>query len=108
MKVNRPAPRAVENPDSKGPGIWGGAVHREGDLYILSDAGVSIRRPDASWEFEPVVQGAPLLARMWDSERKSEVTMQVHCTMGMDFEALVPMVEANLTGRVRYFPFRFR
>lgn len=103
VEVNRPAARAVEDPDSEGPGIWGGAVHREGDLYILSDAGVSIRRPDASWEFEPVVQGAPLLARMWDSNRKSEVTLQVRYTMGIDFEALVPMMESNLAQQLPDF-----
>jgi pimeloyl-ACP methyl ester carboxylesterase len=103
VAVKRPAARAVQTPAVEGSGIWGGSVHREGDRYVLSDAGVSIERPNASWEFEPVVQGAPLLARMWDPDRKSEVTVQVRPTMGMDLAALVPMVESNLAQQLPDF-----
>ena len=103
VAVKRPAARAVKAPDVEGPDIWGGSIHREGDRYVLSDAGVSIERPDASWELEPVVQGAPLLARMWDPDRKSELTVQVRPTMGMDLPALVPMVESNFAQQLPDF-----
>ena len=75
--VSAPAATTIEPPD-----LWGGSLDREGDRYFLRDAGVTIERPDASWNLEPVVDGGPLLARMWDPNEIAEVTLQVRPTMG--------------------------
>ncbi|MCZ6713422.1 MAG: alpha/beta fold hydrolase [Deltaproteobacteria bacterium] len=90
-------------PTIESPDIWGGSFHREGDRYVLRDAGVTIERPDASWELEPVVDGNPLLARMWDPDKTTEVTLQVRPTMGMALEALMPMVESNFAQQLPDF-----
>jgi pimeloyl-ACP methyl ester carboxylesterase len=99
VAVQRRAPRTMAAP-AGGPGIWGGAVRRDGDRYVLTDAGVSLQGPD-SWEFEPLVQEAPLLARLRDPAGKSEVTVQVRSTMGMDLAALIPMVESGLAQQMQ-------
>ena len=104
VAVSRPAAvTAVESAAVDTHDIWGGSVRKDGDRYSLSDAGVTIARPDGSWGFEPVVEGGPILARMWDAGKISEVTLQVRPTMGMSLEALIPLVESNLSQQLPEF-----
>ncbi len=49
VAVKRPAVGpVVEAPTIESPDIWGGSIHRDGDRFVLLDAGVTIERPDAS------------------------------------------------------------
>ncbi len=101
-------PRTVRTPRLRPPApdplaLWGGTVVGEGDHYDLTDAGVSIRRPDASWTLEPVLEEPPLLARLWDEEESATVTLQVRPTMGFALEELIPMVLSNLSQQLADF-----
>ncbi len=94
VAVKRPVP-AEKAPLQDGRGFWGGSVRQDGNRFTLTDAGVAVERPTASWNVEAVVEEPPVLARLRDPSGQSEVTVQVRPTMGMDLAALVPMVESG-------------
>ncbi len=80
------------------PDYWGGAVTLDGHRYTLSDAGLVLSRPDASWTLEASTDDPPVVATLQAGEGDQSITIQVQPVFGMSLDALAPLIEQRIAG----------
>ena len=98
-----PVPQAEPTATPAARKIWQGSVEQQGDRYLIADSAFAIERPDATWELEGVADSPPLVARMWDEEKKAQITIQVQPVNGASLDSLVPAIEGAVAAKFEGF-----
>ncbi len=95
--MSRPTEAPPLQEASTTPNFWGGGLKRTGNRYVL-EGGVSLERPDPTWELEAVADQPPLVARMHDPLEKADVAIQIQPAFGASLDTLGPVIVQSLSG----------